>query len=222
MSRIIAYSDGAYSGKAKDGGFGILITETTSRTPTVDADVLTVIGGKTTCDTTGNRMEMSSLIASILLVVDYIESNEIETKEVDIYSDSEYSIKAFTEWHHNWRKNGWKASSGKPVKNVELVKFGLKIIENAKTKFKLRIIHTPGHAGLPGNEVVDDLAVAYRLKKIKNDDQMYEEMISIVNRYGFKIKDERLLEMGYSTIHNESFLDSPNIDELFENSLLTF
>ncbi|WP_368880270.1 ribonuclease H [Proteus mirabilis] len=222
MSRIIAYSDGAYSGKAKDGGFGIFITETDSRVPTVDAEVLTIIGGKTTCDTTGNRMEMASLIASILLVKDYLESNEIETKEVDIYSDSEYSVKAFNEWHHNWKKNGWKASSGKPVKNLELVKFGLKMIEDAKTKFKLRIIHTPGHAGLPGNEVVDDLAITYRLKKIKNDDQMYEEMVSIANRYGFKVKYDHLLEIGYSTIHNESFLDSSNIEELFENSFLTF
>lgn len=44
-----------------------------------------------------------------------------EPCEVDLYTDSHYLKKAFTEgWLEGWRKRGWRTAEGKPVKNRDL------------------------------------------------------------------------------------------------------
>ena len=40
--------------------------------------------------------------------------------EVVIFTDSTYVKNGITEWMKNWKKNGWKTASKKPVKNKEL------------------------------------------------------------------------------------------------------
>ena len=37
-----------------------------------------------------------------------------------IYTDSIYVKNGITEWVTNWKKNGWKNSNKKPVKNKDL------------------------------------------------------------------------------------------------------
>ncbi len=39
-----------------------------------------------------------------------------------LLTDPQYVQKEITEWIKNWKKNGWKNSTGKPVKNIELRK----------------------------------------------------------------------------------------------------
>lgn len=38
-----------------------------------------------------------------------------------IESDSQYAINCSTKWVKGWKKNGWKNSQKKPVKNKELI-----------------------------------------------------------------------------------------------------
>ena len=40
--------------------------------------------------------------------------------EITIYTDSTYVKNGITEWMLKWKKNGWKNSSKKPVKNKDL------------------------------------------------------------------------------------------------------
>jgi len=40
--------------------------------------------------------------------------------EVELYTDSKYVMDGATRWLCNWRKNGWRTSQKKAVKNVEL------------------------------------------------------------------------------------------------------
>ena len=40
--------------------------------------------------------------------------------EVQIYTDSKYVQLGITEWIKKWKKNSWKTSNKKPVKNKEL------------------------------------------------------------------------------------------------------
>ncbi|GAA4933639.1 hypothetical protein GCM10023237_64840 [Streptomyces coeruleoprunus] len=35
--------------------------------------------------------------------------------------DSQYAMKAVTQWLPNWKRNGWRTAAGKPVANQELV-----------------------------------------------------------------------------------------------------
>lgn len=77
-----------------------------------------------------------------------------------IHTDSNYSIKCLTEWFHNWEKNNWRSSSGKPVENRDLVEPILARIREremcrAKTDFKW----IKGHGSDAGNVAADALAV---------------------------------------------------------------
>ncbi|GGZ88748.1 ribonuclease H family protein [Streptomyces subrutilus] len=40
---------------------------------------------------------------------------------VEVRMDSQYAMKAVTQWLPAWKRNGWKTSSGQPVANRELV-----------------------------------------------------------------------------------------------------
>nr|2RPI_A Chain A, Ribonuclease H [Thermus thermophilus HB8] len=63
--------------------------------------------------TTNNRMELKAAIEGLKALK--------EPAEVDLYTDSHYLKKAFTEgWLEGWRKRGWRTAEGKPVKNRDL------------------------------------------------------------------------------------------------------
>ena len=75
--------------------------------------------------------------------------------EVDLYSDSQYLVKAFNDhWIDGWLKNNWKNSQKKAVKNVDLWKRLLA----AKAQHQVHFIWVKGHAGHPENERCDKLA----------------------------------------------------------------
>ena len=77
--------------------------------------------------------------------------------EVDLYSDSQYLVKAFNDrWINSWLKNNWKNSKKEPVKNIDLWKRLLKAMEPHNVNY----IWVKGHAGHPGNERCDQLATS--------------------------------------------------------------
>lgn len=97
--------------------------------------------------TTNNRMELMAAIIGL----------EALTKPcmVQLYSDSQYLIKAFNEhWLESWIKKGWKRGKNEPVKNVDLWKRLLK----AATPHQVIFHWVKGHAGHPMNERCDELA----------------------------------------------------------------
>ncbi|BCN31301.1 ribonuclease HI [Anaeromicropila herbilytica] len=97
--------------------------------------------------TTNNRMELMAAIIGL----------EALTKpcDVNLYSDSQYVIKAFNEhWLDGWIKKGWKRGKNEPVKNVDLWKRLLA----AKNNHNVTFIWVKGHAGHPQNERCDVLA----------------------------------------------------------------
>ena len=59
-----------------------------------------------------------------------------------------------TEWIDVWKKNGWKTSSKKKVKNIEL----WKELDNLVKNHKIKWFWVKAHAGNPINEEVDLLA----------------------------------------------------------------
>ena len=75
--------------------------------------------------------------------------------EIDLYSDSQYVIKAFNDhWIDNWIKKNWKKSDGKPVLNIDLWQRLLAAAEPHRICWHW----VKGHAGHKENERCDELA----------------------------------------------------------------
>ena len=78
-----------------------------------------------------------------------------------IYTDSEYVFNGITNWIFNWRENGWRTSSGKPVANQgewEDLEEAIDYFEENHGDIVWRRV--PAHSGNFGNEEADRLAKA--------------------------------------------------------------
>ncbi len=141
--KVSLYSDGSARGNPDGpGGYGTILRYVDSKGEVHNKE-LTAGYDKTT----NNRMELMGVIVGL-------ESLN-RSCEVDVYSDSQYVIKAFTDkWIDNWIKRGWKTASKQPVKNVELWK---RLLEAAKPH-KITWNWVKGHNGHPENERCDELA----------------------------------------------------------------
>jgi ribonuclease HI len=76
------------------------------------------------------------------------------TSEITIFTDSKYVMNGIQTWLPGWKKNNWKTSSKKPVKNKELWKQLDELCQQHKVDWNW----VKGHAGNIGNERVDELA----------------------------------------------------------------
>lgn len=74
--------------------------------------------------------------------------------EVDLHTDSQYVRKGITEWLANWKRNGWKTASKQPVKNEDL----WRQLDELTARHRVRWHWVKGHAGVPDNELADELA----------------------------------------------------------------
>lgn len=135
---IEVYTDGAYSSSRNQGGLGIVF---------IKDDKVIAKFSKTYKNTTNNRMELMAVIVGL----------EALTKpcQVTVVSDSKYVTDAFNQhWIDGWKKNNWKNSQKKPVKNKSLWLRLLKAMEPHQVSFTW----IKGHAGHPENERCDELA----------------------------------------------------------------
>lgn len=70
---------------------------------------------------------------------------------VHVLCDSQYTIKACTEWMPGWKRKGWRKADGKPVLNVEI----LKELDDALAGRKVTFEWVHGHVGHEMNEAAD-------------------------------------------------------------------
>ena len=134
--RVEMYTDGACSGNPGPGGWGVVMRWKGLDKELKGGDVLT----------TNNRMELMAAIEGL----ESLKRN----LGVDIYTDSTYLRDGITKWIHGWKKNGWKTSAKKPVKNAELWQRLEKALEGHSVEWHW----VKGHAGHPDNERADELA----------------------------------------------------------------
>lgn len=62
--------------------------------------------------------------------------------DIELYTDSNYSINCLTKWFKIWEKKNWTTSKGKDVIHSELIKSILLLI---KQKKKVQFIHVRSH-----------------------------------------------------------------------------
>ena len=77
-----------------------------------------------------------------------------ESKQIIIFTDSKYVMNGIESWIKNWKKNGWKTASKKPVKNQEL----WQKLDKEILKHSIKWEWVKGHAGNENNEKADYLA----------------------------------------------------------------
>ena len=143
MADLFAYTDGACSGNPGPGGWGVLLRATDGDTILKERKLK---GGA--AETTNNKMELMAAIMAL-------ETLE-KPSSLTIVTDSAYVKNGVTGWIHGWKRNGWKTSNKKPVKNVDL----WQRLDAAQTRHRVTWEWVKGHAGHPENELADELARA--------------------------------------------------------------
>lgn len=98
--------------------------------------------------TTNNRMEMTAVVEGLKAIR--------EPCRVTVETDSEYVQKGMTRWIKNWKRRGWKTSTGEMVKNQDL----WQSLEAALAMHKVTWVWVRGHAGHADNNRCDRLARA--------------------------------------------------------------
>lgn len=137
MKNITIYTDGACSGNPGPGGWGAILQYNETEKELYGAEA----------DTTNNRMELMAAIEAL-------KALKVPC-EVELYTDSAYLSRAFTEgWLFNWQRNGWKTSGKKDVENRDLWE---QLIALTKTH-RVRWIKVKGHSDNVYNNRCDALA----------------------------------------------------------------
>ena len=99
---IKVYTDGSCLGNPGNGGWAFLIIN--------KIDISYRAGFER--NATNNRMELMAAIKAL----EFLNQHN----DINLNTDSNYVKQGITNWIFNWKKNNWKTSSKKPVKNKEL------------------------------------------------------------------------------------------------------
>lgn len=130
------WTDGSCLGNPGNGGWAV-----------IDDDDLKLCGNLK--NTTNNVMEMTAIIKALEVCLTRGHTN------ASLYTDSNYVKQGITKWIHNWKRNGWKTSTGDPVKNKELW-IQIDTLRGRMEHVKWNWVKA--HNGDPKNEEVDRLA----------------------------------------------------------------
>jgi ribonuclease HI len=133
---VVIYTDGACKGNPGPGGWGALLQYGRRERE--------LFGGESR--TTNNRMELIAVIRAL-------ESLK-RTATVEIYTDSQYVKNGIETWIKVWKRNGWKTSDRKPVKNADLWVELDRLVHEHDVKWHW----VKGHADTEGNQRADALA----------------------------------------------------------------
>ena len=143
MAELFAYTDGACSGNPGPGGWGVLLQASQAGKIVKERELS---GGDAA--TTNNQMELMAAIMAL-------ETLD-RASTLTIVTDSTYVKNGVTQWIHGWKRNGWRTSAKKPVKNVEL----WQRLDLAQSRHQVTWEWVKGHAEHPQNERADELARA--------------------------------------------------------------
>ena len=143
MTELFAYTDGACSGNPGPGGWGVLLQAIQASKIVKERELSGGDGA-----TTNNQMELMAAIMAL-------ETLD-RASTLTIVTDSTYVKNGVTQWIHGWKRNGWRTSAKKPVKNAEL----WQRLDLAQSRHQVTWEWVKGHAEHPQNERADELARA--------------------------------------------------------------
>ncbi len=139
MQKVTIYTDGACSGNPGPGGWAAVL-----------------IAGEYKKEISGGSKQTTNNIMELTAILEALKALKTEC-EVELYSDSAYSVNAFNQgWIYNWVKKGWKTADGSEVKNKEI----WQQIYDLTKKHKVTFNKVKGHSDVELNNRCDELARA--------------------------------------------------------------
>jgi ribonuclease HI len=105
------FTDGGCSGNPGPGGWAYVIV-----LKTFQGDRILTEGQGGEKETTNNRMELMAVISALKT----LKTMSDVPRQATVYTDSQYVQKGITEWIYAWKRNSWRTSDKKPVKNQDL------------------------------------------------------------------------------------------------------
>lgn len=136
LPHVIIHTDGACSGNPGPGGWAAILSFGDHEKELKGAEA----------HTTNNRMELMAAIAALEALK--------KPCRVDLHTDSQYVQNGISSWIFGWKRNGWKTSDKKPVKNVDL----WQRLDEAMARHEVKWHWVKGHVGHELNERADQLA----------------------------------------------------------------
>jgi ribonuclease HI len=133
---VVVHTDGACSGNPGPGGWGAILRYAGHEKELKGGEALT----------TNNRMELTAAIMALEALT--------RPATVELHTDSQYLRDGISKWIHGWKRNGWKTSDKKPVKNADL----WQRLDLALVRHQVSWHWVKGHAGHDDNERADELA----------------------------------------------------------------
>ena len=143
QSRILIHTDGSCLGNPGPGGYAAIIQMRDGGTIIREKAYK---GGQT--DTTNNRMELTAAIEALSKIKKHRDL------PITIRTDSQYLVKAMTEWLSGWKARSWRKADKKPVENRDLFEQLDEFDQNLNITWEW----VRGHSGDELNEKVDRLA----------------------------------------------------------------
>jgi len=137
------YTDGGCSGNPGPGGWAYVIIMRTFQGENIIAQEK---GGVQ--DTTNNKMELTAVIEALRK----LKTMDVP-RQVTVYTDSQYVQKGISEWINTWKKNSWRTSDKKPVKNQDL----WMELDSLANDFIIIWQWVKGHDGNKYNELCDQM-----------------------------------------------------------------
>ncbi|HZY50965.1 MAG TPA: ribonuclease HI [Devosia sp.] len=135
-TEVTIYTDGACKGNPGPGGWGAWLCASGRERE--------LFGGAP--QTTNNQMELTAAIEAL---------NALKRPvQVELHTDSVYVKDGLNKWIHGWKRNGWRTSDKKPVKNMEL----WQALDAAVARHTIEWHWVKGHNGDAMNERADELA----------------------------------------------------------------
>ena len=133
---IDIFTDGACRGNPGPGGWGVIL-----RSGSHEKELF---GGEQS--TTNNRMELRAAIEGLAALK--------RPSRVTVTTDSQYVRQGITQWIEGWKRNRWRTSAKKPVKNQDL----WQLLDELTCRHEVTWEWVKGHSGHPDNELADVLA----------------------------------------------------------------
>ena len=133
---IDIFTDGACRGNPGPGGWVVIL-----RSGSHEKELF---GGEQS--TTNNRMELRAAIEGLAALK--------RPSRVTITTDSQYVRQGITQWIEGWKRNQWRTSAKKPVKNQDL----WQLLDELTCRHEVTWEWVKGHSGHPDNELADVLA----------------------------------------------------------------
>lgn len=133
---IQIFTDGACRGNPGPGGWGVIL-----RSGSHEKELF---GGEQS--TTNNRMELRAAIEGLAALK--------RPSRATVTTDSQYVRQGITQWIEGWKRNQWRTSAKKPVKNQDL----WQLLDELTSRHEVTWEWVKGHSGHPDNEHADALA----------------------------------------------------------------